>query len=321
MTELCERERLTRVGSIWGIAGNAFLAIFKIGIGFFSGSLAIIADGIDSATDIVTSFLTFIASKISNRPADAGHPFGHEKIETIITKVMSVIILFAGYNVFHSAYEKLKNPEEIAHPSWVLAICIVSIIIKFVLYKYKYAIGKKINSPSFIADALNLRNDILTSAGVLIGMIVYVTTKINWIDPVLAMLVSLFIFKIGFSIFFETSKELMDSSTEMGDLYKEIVKSLKIFQEVKNPHKIRIRKAGFVYFLELHLEVKPEMTVAKAHKLTEEIEQAIKESISGMKEIIIHIEPFGNQEEEGFGFDTDTIQEYFQKDKVKSSNI
>jgi len=313
MIEISEREKLTRRGSFWGIAGNAFLAVFKLTIGFFSGSLAIIADGVDSATDIITSALTLIASKISNRPADAGHPFGHEKIETIITKVMSFIILFAGYNVFHTAYEKLKNPEEILYPGWILGICVVSIIIKFALYKYKYAIGQKINSPSFIADALNLRNDILTSAGVFVGMLVFVITKINWIDPILAMLVSLFIFKVGFSIFFEMSKELMDSSEEMGEIYQEIVKTLHDFKEVKNPHKIRVRKAGFVYFLELHLEVKPSMTVFDAHTLTEEIENAIINSISGMKEIIIHIEPYGNQQEEGFGFDSKTIKEHFSK--------
>jgi len=158
-----------------------------------------------------------------------------------------------------------------------------------------------------------LRNDILTSAGVFVGMLVFVITKINWIDPILAMLVSLFIFKVGFSIFFEMSKELMDSSEEMGEIYQEIVKTLHQFQEVKNPHKIRVRKAGFVYFLELHLEVKPNMTVFDAHTLTEEIEKAIYNSISGMKEIIIHIEPYGNQQEEGFGFDSKTIKEHFSK--------
>lgn len=313
MIEICERERLTKLGSFWGIAGNAFLAVFKIGIGLASGSLAIIADGIDSATDIITSFLTLVAAKISNQPADADHPFGHEKIETIISKVMSFVIIFAGYNVVHTSIERLKDPQPLTNPLLVVAICLISILVKYFLYKYKYRIGQKINSPSFIADALNLRNDMLTSAGVFVGMLAYVVTGINWIDPVIAILVALFIFKVGLSIFFESSRELMDSSTELGALYKEIVKNLHQFKEVKNPHKIRVRKAGFVYFLELHLEVKPSMTVYHAHRLTEKIEQTIIKSISGMKEIIIHIEPYGNRQEEGFGFDSKSIEEHFSK--------
>lgn len=309
-----ERGELAKKGSYVGIIGNLMLALLKFSIGILSGSLAIIADGIDTSTDIITSFLTLIAAKISNKPADFSHPYGHERAETITTKILSIIVLFAGYQVLVSAIKNLLSGNKtIENPLWVLLVAAISVIIKYLLYNYKLKIGKKINSSSFIADALNMRNDIFTSLAVFIGILIFYFTGIPWIDSVIAIFVSIIIFKVGIEMFIETSDELMDGSKELGDIYKMIINICDEYSEIQNPHKIRVRKSGFVYFLEFHIEVNPNMIIKEANKLTFKLEKEIKEYNPYIKDIIIHVEPFENIENEEFGLDKDSINKLFNE--------
>jgi len=307
------RESISKKAAVNGIILNVILAVFKLLIGIISGSMAILADGIDTSTDIFTSFLTLIAAKISNKPADESHPYGHEKIEPVITKILSIIIIYAGFEVLLSSVKKLINKEyDISNPGLILAISLFSLFIKFFLYRYKLSVGKKINSSSFIADAKNMRNDILTSFSIFVGIIIYYFTGAEFIDSVLAIFVSFFILKTGISLLLETSDELMDGSKELGEIYKECVEvAEKTSPDVKNPHKIRVRKAGFVYFIEMHVEVPENMTVKKANEISEQIEKNLKLKNIYIKDILIHFEPIGNKEIEEFGFDKNSIKEHF----------
>jgi cation diffusion facilitator family transporter len=306
------REKLAQRGSIVGIVLNLILATGKLFTGFLTGSLAIMADGIDSATDIATSFLTLIAAKISNRPADASHPYGHERAETIITKVLSFVILYAGFEVFTSAVSNLMAKErDFSNLHIVLIVSFISFLAKIFLYKYKLSIGKKINSSSFIADAYNMKNDIFTSASIFIGILIFFITGFEKIDAILALIVSIFIFKVGIEMFMETSNEIMDGSKELGDIYSLIVKTLENHREVKNPHKIRVRKNGFVYFIDMHLEVDENMTVREANEICAKIEEDIISLNNYIKDVTIHIEPIGNMEKEQFGHNLKTIKKTF----------
>ena len=309
-----QRESLARKGSLIGIAGNAVLGFLKLFIGFVTGSLAITADGVDTVTDIFTSFLTLIATKLSSKPADESHPYGHEKIEPIITKILSLIVIYAGYEVLSSAISRLgAKQSEIKDVSLILVVSAISVFTKFFLYRYKLSIGKKINSSSFIADALNMRNDVFTSISVLAGVFLIFITGIWWIDALLAMFVSVFIFKVGISLFMESSNELMDGSKELGDVYNDILKGMESFCQVKNPHRIRVRKSGYVYFVEMHIEIDPQMTVHQAHMIVKNIENEIKKENPYIRDVIIHIEPLDNEEKEDFGFNVRSIKKTFGK--------
>ncbi|PNR96627.1 cation diffusion facilitator family transporter [Petrotoga sp. 9PWA.NaAc.5.4] len=309
-----EREKAAVKASWIGVFINGLLAFLKLLIAFFTGSIAILADGIDTATDIMTSFLTLIASKISSKPADESHPFGHERAETIVTKVMSLIIIYAGVQVLIGAIESLVKGEAfIESPFLVFWISLISIITKFALYRYKYVIGNKIRSSSLVADALNMRNDILTSLSVLIGILCYIFLDIKWVDPVVAIIVSIFIFKVGIEMFIETSDEFMGSSRELGEIYSNILEVVEKFEDAHNPHKIRVRKSGYVYFIEMHIEVNGEMTVKEANNLAYKIENELKNMNPYIKDVIIHVEPLGNVEVEEFGLDKSSIKRIFNK--------
>ncbi|BBE31863.1 cation diffusion facilitator transporter [Tepiditoga spiralis] len=306
------RNKLVNRAAYAGIIGNTFLAILKLFIGIFTGSLAILADGIDTTTDIATSFLTLIAAKISNKPPDKSHPYGHEKIETIITKLLSLVIIFAGYNLLIKSIKNIITPEfKINNLILVLITASISVIIKYFLFKYKLKIGKKINSPSSIADAMNMKNDVLISLSVLIGITIYYFTGIKILDPIIALLVSLMIFKVGFETFFEASNDLMDGSKNLGKIYLDIVNVVDKYEDIKNPHKIRVRKSGFVFFVDMHLEINGEKTINEAHSIIMKIEKEIKQLNVYIKDITIHVEPIGNNEKECFGYDENLIKRTF----------
>ena len=306
------RNKLVNRAAYAGIIGNTFLAILKVSIGIFTGSLAILADGIDTTTDIATSFLTLVAAKISNRPPDKSHPYGHEKIETIITKLLSLVIIFAGYNLLIKSIKNIIKPEfKINNLILVLITAFISLVIKYFLFKYKLNIGKKINSSSSIADAMNMKNDVLISFSVMSGIFVYYITGIKVIDPLIALFVSILIFKVGFETFFEASNDLMDGSKDLGEIYLSIIKVVDNKKEVKNPHKIRVRKSGFVFFVDMHLEMDGNKTINEAHSIIMEIEKEIKQLNVYVKDITIHVEPLGNKEKECFGYDEELIKRTF----------
>ncbi|WP_281000940.1 cation diffusion facilitator family transporter [Marinitoga aeolica] len=305
-----EREKLSTKSSIISIIVNTLLALFKILIGFFTNSMAILADGLDTATDILTSFMTLIAGKISNKPPDVEHPYGHERAETIATKVVSLIIIYAGFEVLISSIKRLINKDIIIdNVVYVIAIASISVISKFLLYKYRLSIGKKINSNAIIADALNMRNDILTSSSVLIGMFVLYFTGIWWLDSIIAILVSFMILKTGFEQFMESSNEFMESSPELKEIYNIVINEAKSCNCVKNPHKIRARKFGYKIFVDMHIELPPDMTVKEANDITAKLEEKIKEKNNSIRDIVIHIEPYGNAEKECFGINSDNIKD------------
>ncbi|AEX85771.1 cation transporter [Marinitoga sp. 1135] len=304
-----ERERLSTISSIVSIIANALLAILKIGIGFFTNSMAILADGLDTATDILTSVMTLIAGKISNKPPDIEHPYGHERAETIATKIVSLIIMYAGIEVFTNSIKRLINHDaNIDNLLFVVIISAISVVVKYSLYKYRLYIGKKINSNATIADALNMRNDVFTSSSVLIGILVLYFTGLWWIDSVLAIFVSLMILKTGFEQFMESSSELMESSPELKELYELVANCSCKTAKAQNPHKIRARKFGHRYFVDMHIELPPEMTVKEANEICAELEKRIKEKNPAIKDIIIHVEPYGNAEKECFGLSIDNIK-------------
>ncbi|SHE71882.1 cation diffusion facilitator family transporter [Marinitoga hydrogenitolerans DSM 16785] len=305
-----EREKISTKSSLISIFTNTFLAVLKIAIGFFTNSMAILADGLDTATDILTSFMTLIAGKISNKPPDLKHPYGHERAETIATKVVSLIIIYAGFEVLINSINRLiKKDVIIENALFVVIIAFISVITKFILYKYRLSVGKKIESNAIIADALNMRNDIFTSSSVLIGMVALYFTGIWWLDSAIAIFVSFMIIKTGFEQFMESSSEFMESSPELKDIYDIVIEETKKMKCAKNPHKIRARKFGYKIFIDMHLELPPEITVKEANDICAKLESKIKEKKKNIRDIVIHIEPYGNAEKECFGIDSNNIKD------------
>ncbi len=301
-----------------GIVGNSILAVAKIVIGFISGSLAVIGDGIDTATDIFTYMITLLAARIMNKPPNYKYPYGYNRAEAVATKALSFVIFFAGAQLFYSTIIRLIQNELVELPSLLaIYVTIFSIVSKAGLAFYQFRIGKKIESNMLIANAKNMRNDILISASVLIGLIFTQVLHLPILDLVTALAVSIWIMKAGFEIFMETSRELMDG-TDNPDLYYKIFDAVEEVGAV-NPHRVRVRKHSNMYTVALDVEMDGKLTIEEGHHLAKKVENNIKDRVENIYDVMVHIEPRGNVEKEKFGLSRDNIEDECNKKKKRNA--
>ena len=290
------RSLIIKKASWIGIIGNGFLAIIKITAGLFTNSLALLGDGIDSASDILTSGISLFASHLMNKPPDRDHPYGHGRIETIATKIISFIIFFAGIQLAGSSIRRLFSGETTKVTYLAIIITGISIAGKLFLSIYKFAAGKKIKSLLLIADAKNMRNDIVISVGVLIGLLLGKLTGLFWIDSVTALLVSIWIIFVAFTLFRENEVELMEGHDNLMD-YKILFEAVETVEGASNPHKVRIRRVGNALIIDLDIEVDGELTVYQGHNIAANVEKVLKEVMPSVYDVQVHVEPTGNIEE------------------------
>ncbi len=303
-----ERINIIRKASWVGIIINFILSILKIAAGFLFYSFALVGDGIDSLTDVVTSGVTLVTANISARPPDNEHPYGHGRAETIATRLLSFIIFFAGAQLAFSSIRQIVSPKFIELPeSPVFIVIAISVAGKVFLSIFKKRAGIRAKSPMLIADAKNMRNDVLISLSVLIGLVFTVILKTPVLDSITALLVSFWILKTAFTIFMETTRELMDGVDDP-DIYKQVFKVVKTVPGAGNPHKTRIRKLNNVFVIDMDIEVAGNLTVKEGHNIAMAVENAIRDQVAEIYDINVHVEPVGNYEKrENFGLNEDLI--------------
>ncbi len=301
-----DRSKLFSKAAWIGVLANGALSTAKVLVGLFFNSSAVLADGVDTGTDVFTSLVTLVSGRISNRPPDETHPYGHERAEAIAAKIVSFIVFYAGVSLFFTSVKRVIFGE---HPQiqgvLPLLVTVFSMIVKTWLFLYKYRVGKKLNSSALIADALNMRNDILISSTVLFGVIL---SKVGlfWMDSIAALVVSIMIIRTAFNIFRETSYELMDGMHDL-EIYQEIFDAVESVKGVKNPHKVRVRQVGYKYFVDIDIEVDPNLTVRMGHDIATQVKQAIIGKNDRIVDVLVHVEPAGNVEQEPFGLDQEKL--------------
>ncbi len=291
-----ERSKELQRASWIGIAGNAFLAVVKILIGFLSGSFAVIGDGIDTATDVLSYVITLVTARIISKPPDPKYPYGYKKAETSATKILAFIIFFAGAELLLSTIRHLLSGDIRELPSMIAVyVTILSIIGKSILSVWQFRIGRRINSQMIIANARNMRNDIVISASVLIGLIFTFIFKMPVFDSITALLVSIWIIKVAFEIYKESNLEMMDGLKDT-TIYDKVFQSVDEVEGAYNPHRIRIRKISELYLIALDIEVNQDIKVSDAHLIAKHVENRLKMNIDNIFDILIHVEPLGNVE-------------------------
>ncbi len=306
-----DRQKTLIRASWFSIIGNAFLAVMKISLGLVSGSLAVVADGIDSTSDIATSIITLFTARLLSRPPNIKFPYGYEKADTVATKALSFVILFAGAQLAISTITRLFEPS-VSDPPSMLAVyvTIISIFGKLGLSLYLQRTGKSVSSSMLIANARNMQNDVIISVAVLVGLGFTFIFNMPVIDTITALLVSVWILKVGLQIFFQSNTELMDGMKDPV-LYCELFRAVKMVDGAKNPHRVRLRKIGNLHMISMDLEVDPEITVTEAHEIVRKVETKIKENLPNVYDIVVHIEPYGNEEEnEKFGLKEGDVEEF-----------
>jgi cation diffusion facilitator family transporter len=308
------REKKIIFASRIAIAGNAFLALLKISIGLVAGSLAVVADGVDSASDIITSLITLYTAYIIARPPDIKYPYGYQKADTLAAKALSFIIFFAGAQLALSSFDKLTDPVAAVMPErFVLYIVGVSIIGKLLLSWYLNKTGKHVESAMLIANARNMQNDVVISVSVLVGLVFTFVLEMPIIDTITALLVSFYIMFVAFRIFMETNRELMDG-VESPEIYRQILDAAKRIDKVSNPHRIRVRKMANLYMIALDIELEGELTLNESHLIGEKVEKEIKDTIPNVYDVILHVEPIGNTEpHEVFGVSESELPQEINK--------
>jgi cation diffusion facilitator family transporter len=273
------------------IASNSVLIALKLVAGVITGSIAIITEAIHSSIDLLASVIAFVSVRKAGEPADADHPYGHDKIENLAAVIEGMLILVgAGVIVFESV-RRLLDPPEVESLGFGIAVIGFSMVANVFVSAYLYRQARATESPALEADGAHLRTDALTSGGVLIGLVLVAVTDIEWLDPATALVVAVAIVISGLRILSRSSRVLVDEILPEHELAA-IRGALDEYgaEEVAGYHKLRARRAGSRRYVDLHVQFRAGTTLDRAHELSHELQGEIGTRLRGA-DVLIHLEP------------------------------
>lgn len=279
-----------------GFAVNLVLAAGKLAAGVAGRSGAMIADSVHSFSDLITDVVVLVFAKLSAKPQDATHDFGHGKYETLATVIISLFLALAGIGILRDSVRAIVwaiRGELLPRPGMIALIAaIVSIAVKEVLYQYTMRAGRRWDSPSVMANAWHHRSDALSSLGTLVGIgcALFLGEKWRVADPIAALVVSGFILKIAYDLIRTGLGELLERSLPE-EVEREILTIVQDSPEVREPHNLRTRRIGAAIAIDLHVRMDGKMDVQQSHLLTEEVERRLRERFGESTLISIHVEP------------------------------
>ncbi len=310
------REKLIVRASWISIGGNALLAVLKIVIGLLAGSLAVVADGIDSAGDIIASVITLVTAHVVTRPPDLKFAYGYERADTIASKILAFIVFFAGAQLAISTIHRLTEGVSREMPSMIaIYVTVFSIVGKIFLAWYQQRVGKRTGSLMLQANGRNMLGDVVISGAVLVGLFFTFILKMPVFDTITALLVSIWIMYVAFKIFRDSSIELMDA-VEDASVYDRIFMAISKVEGASNPHRARVRKIGHKYMVAVDIEVDGDITVKNAHHLAHQVEERIRAELEDVYDVMVHTEPVGDDAtEEQFGVSQENLQKLKKKKK------
>ncbi len=272
-----------------GIAVNILLTVLKVLVGLFTGSLALVADGLHSLSDIATDVALLLGVYFGSKEPDAGHPYGHGRIETFSSGFIGVVLLLVGVTMIYYAALDIVSGR-IAKPSVaVLAVALISVLSKEVIYRLTKKVAVKSHSSALYANAWHHRSDALSSIAVIIG---FVSLELGFAygDQIAAVAVGLMIMFVGVRVLGDCFAELAEGAADSGMV--EQIKSLIASEtRIRQWHKLRTRTVGREVFLDLHILVEPSLSITDAHEISENLETVLHEQITRPVNITVHIEP------------------------------
>lgn len=289
------KKKIYRVTFV-GLAVNLALSGLKLAAGILGRSGAMVADAVHSLSDTATDVVVIAFAKISAKPRDDDHDYGHGKYETLATIFISLALVAVGAGILVNGIAAIRVVIDgglLPRPGVVaLVAAVVSLVVKEMLYRYTIREGRKVSSPSMIANAWHHRSDALSSLGVLagIGCAYFLGEKWRIADPIAALVVAVFIFKIAFDLIRTGLGELLERSLPE-DVEHEILQIVTANPAVREPHNLRTRRIGATIAVEVHVRVDGAMSVSRSHELTVEIERRLRARFGQETMIAIHVEP------------------------------
>lgn len=284
--------RVTIVGSVVNMA----LVLFKFIAGIVGHSAAMVADAVHSLSDFITDIIVLVFVRISGKPADEDHDYGHGKYETLATAIIGLILFGVGVGIAVDGAKEIatiiKGVVPPAPGTMALVAAVVSIVSKELLYHYTVVAGKKLNSQTVVANAWHHRSDAFSSVGVLLGICgaMFLGEKWRILDPIAAVTVSGFIIKVAIDLLKPCMDELLERSLPK-DVEQKIEEIILSVDGVSSPHHLRTRRIGNNYAIEVHIRMSGDLTLYEAHRITTTVERKLKEQFGDGTHVGIHAEP------------------------------
>lgn len=291
-----EREKEIYKVTIVGSFVNFLLLIFKFVSGIVGHSAAMIADAVHSLSDFVTDILVLVFVKISSKPADKDHRYGHGKFETLATAIIGAVLMAVGIGIFYQGATSIYavyNGQVLPSPGYIALIAAaVSIVSKEAVYWYTVIKGKKLNSQAVVANAWHHRSDAFSSMGTLLGIGGAILGGEKWavLDPIAAVVVSIFIVKVAISILNGSLQELLEHALPK-TVQEEIKQLILSVDGVSEPHHLRTRRVGSNYAIEVHIRMDGNLSLNEAHHITSLVEKKLKEKYGEGTNLSVHAEP------------------------------
>lgn len=276
-------------GAIVSIIAYVILAVLKLTVGSYANSKALSADGLNNFTDTIASIAIFVGLRLSRKPADNEHRYGHWKAENVASLLTSLVMFAVGFEVLTSGIKSIVN-KDIQQPEPIAAaVGIFSAVVMYLVYLYNKKLGEKYNSSSLLAVSKDNFSDMLTSLGAAIAVFT-ATFQLAWLDTVTAVVIAVIILKTAFDIFKESTFYLSDGfDRDKLVAYKaEILKT----DGIKDVRVLRARTLGANIFLDVTVQMNPELTVKESHDIVDDLEKHLKE-VFDIFDIDVHVEPYG----------------------------
>ena len=274
---------------------NTALAFFKLFAGFVGNSMSMISDAVHSFSDSATTIAVLVGVKISSKPSDEDHHYGHEKLESVIGVIIATVLFILAISIFTSGCESIisyiKGDYKVSKISLVALMAAgISIVVKEILYIYAIVVAKKQKSPALKADAWHHQSDCLSSVGSLVGIALAIYTKFVIADAISALIISLFIVVVAWKIFKESVDEITDKAVDINTLEKakNIIRNV---DGVKRIDSIKSRRHGIKMYFDVEISVDDSLSIVEAHNIAEEVHLNIEKGIEDTKHCTVHVNP------------------------------
>lgn len=278
-----------------GIWVNLVLSIAKILAGTFGHSKALIADGIESASDIVTSFALIVGARYWNAPPDEDHPYGHRRIETIMTLGIGLVVGIVGLLIIGSALRSLQSGVRTQPTLLALVVAVGTVLCKELLYRWSAREGRKIQSMAVVANALHHRSDAISSIPVVLSVAAaQIFPSWTFLDTIGALVAGGFILKASHEIAWPALRELSESGATP-ELTQQLSDAACTVAGVESVHALRTRFVGSNLFVELHIVVDPEMSVLRAHRISDRVAGRLVGDFPDVVDVQVHLDPFDDR--------------------------
>jgi len=274
------------------IISNTGLVIVKIAAGLVTGSISVLAEGIQSTVDILASVMIYASVRVVERPPDRGHPYGHGKFESLTSSIQMLLILGSTAFILYQAYQRLLHPR-MPDVDWGIGAMSIAVVVDLAVSSHLQRVARQTESLALEAEAQHLRSDMYASAGVLLGLVAVRHTGWAPLDPIIAALLTLVVIVNAIRLMRTSLRPLLDQSLPTSE-EAQIRRALDADGRVMGFHKLRTRQAGAQRHADVHVMLDDSLTLSEAHTIGEEIERAIRKTLPNL-DVVVHVEPYAEE--------------------------